>query len=193
MNTTTHTHRVCPWYVGYLLASPLRRLFENPERLAQPYVSPGMTVLEPGCGMGYFSLPLARLVGPNGRVVCVDLQQKMIDGLRRRARRAGVLDRIETVVCEADDLRVAAWTGRIDFALALHVVHEVPDPGGFLRQIHASLRPGGLFLVTEPKGHVTREQFGATVAAAEAAGFTRSASPPPAGRLAVVLSKANGR
>ncbi len=66
-------HGVCPWYLGYLLASPLRRLLENPERMLRPYVRPGMTVLEPGSGMGFFSLPLARLVGAEGRVVCVDL------------------------------------------------------------------------------------------------------------------------
>ena len=83
---------VCPWWLGPLLANPLRRLVQDPAAILAPHVREGMTVLEPGCGMGFFSLPLARLVGPGGRVVCVDLQRKMIEGLRRRAKRAGLLD-----------------------------------------------------------------------------------------------------
>jgi ubiquinone/menaquinone biosynthesis C-methylase UbiE len=166
-------HGVCPWYLGYLLASPLRRLLENPDVILRPLVRPGMTVLEPGCGMGFFSLPLARLVGADGRVVCVDLQRRMLDGLTRRARKAGVLDRVETAVCSSDDLGIGGWAGRIDLALVIHVIHEVPDADRFLRQIHAALRPGGTLVIIEPKGHVTPAQFEGTLALAEAAGFSR--------------------
>jgi ubiquinone/menaquinone biosynthesis C-methylase UbiE len=132
-----------------------------------------MTVLEPGGGMGFFSLPLARLVGAEGRVVCVDLQPRMVDGLRRRARKAGLLDRLETAVCSAEDLGIGKWEGRIDLALVIHVIHEVPDPDRFLRQIHAALRPGGRLVVIEPKGHVRPAQFGKTLALAETVGFRR--------------------
>ncbi|MBP1636751.1 MAG: Methyltransferase type 11, partial [Acidobacteria bacterium] len=112
--------------LGYVLASPIRRLIEPPERLLASVVKPGMTVVEPGCGMGYFSLPLARLVGLPGKVVCVDLQERMIGGLLRRARRAGLADRIVARVCSADDLGLAAFSGSADLALAIHMVHEVP-------------------------------------------------------------------
>ena len=125
----TPAPHVCPWWLGYLLASPLRRLAENPERILAPWVRPGMTVLEPGCGMGYFSLPLARTVGPNGRVICVDLQQKMIDGLARRARKAGLLDRLALSVCGSDELGLGDWRGRVDLAVAIHVIHEVLGSG----------------------------------------------------------------
>jgi len=70
------SHTVCPWWLGYVLASPLRRLFLDPVKLLSPYVQAGMTVLEPGPGMGFFTLELARLVGPAGRVVAVDIQPK---------------------------------------------------------------------------------------------------------------------
>jgi ubiquinone/menaquinone biosynthesis C-methylase UbiE len=171
--TSSCPHGVCPWYLGYLLASPVRRLLESPEKMLRPYVRPGMTVLEPGSGMGFFSLPLARLVGAEGRVVCVDLQRRMIDGLRRRARKAGLLDRVETAVCSSDDLGTGRWTGRIDLALVIHVIHEVPDPDRFLRQIYAALRPGGRLVIIEPKGHVTPAQFEETLALAETVGFSR--------------------
>ena len=71
-------HRVCPWWLGYLLASPLRRLMQDPVKVVAPYVREGMTVLEPGPGMGFFTLELARLVGPSGRVVAVDIQPRML-------------------------------------------------------------------------------------------------------------------
>jgi ubiquinone/menaquinone biosynthesis C-methylase UbiE len=182
-------HRLCPWYLGYFLVSPVRRLVEHPERLLRPLVRPGMTVLEPGCGMGYFSLPLARMVGPAGRVVCVDLQEKMITRLRRRAEKAGLLDRIETVVCGAEDLGTAAWAGRVDLALAIHVVHEVPDAGAFFRQIYDALGPGGTLLVIEPRGHVNAAQFDATIATAEDAGFARAPEAEAPGGLRIVLRK----
>jgi ubiquinone/menaquinone biosynthesis C-methylase UbiE len=181
-------HSVCPWYLGYLLASPMRRLFENPEKMLSPLVRPGMTVLEPGCGMGFFTLPLARLVGTGGRIVCVDLQPKMIDALKRRARKAGLSDRIEAAVCEPDDLGLSCWEGRIDLALAIHMVHELPDVPGFLGQLHRALRPGGRLLILEPKGHVRPEQLEATVAVAEALGFSRGPAPGLEHRLAVVLT-----
>ena len=71
-----------------------------------------MVVLEPGCGMGFFTLELARRVGKPGRVVAVDLQPKMLDGLRRRAKRAGLLDRLDIRRTEVDTLGVADLRSR---------------------------------------------------------------------------------
>jgi ubiquinone/menaquinone biosynthesis C-methylase UbiE len=163
---------VCPWWVGYLLVTPLRRLFENPTKILGPHVKPGMTVLEPGCGMGFFSLDLARMVGPNGRVVCADIQEKMIARLLRRARKAGLADRIETSVCTANDLNLDHWLGSVDLATAIHMLHEVPDPQAFLTQVHDLLKPGGRLLILEPKGHVTAEAFETTLALARRSGYT---------------------
>ena len=67
-------HHVCPWWIGYLIASHLRKLGENPDTILGPLVEPGMTVVDVGCAMGFFSLPLARMVGESGRVLCVDVQ-----------------------------------------------------------------------------------------------------------------------
>lgn len=197
---TTHTevnrsgpaavHSVCPSWLGPLLANPVRRLYEKPERILGPFVQPGMTALEPGCGMGFFSIPLARLVGPSGRVICVDVQQKMLDGLGRRARRADVLDRIETIVAGGNDLHVDAWAGKIDVAFAIHVVHELPDAAAFFTQLQRALRTGGTLVISEPKGHVSEAGFAATLALAESAGFVRSARPVATRSLGAVLTKA---
>ena len=151
-----------------------------------------MTVLEPGCGMGWFSLPLARMVGPSGKVVCADVQPEMIEGLRRRALGAGLLDRIETVVCSPSDLGVGAWDGRVDLAVALLMLHEVPDVEGFLRQVHAALRPGGALLVVEPRGHVSREDFETSLATAARAGFLAQDQTARRPRLSAILRKTGG-
>ena len=184
-----HAHDVCPWWLGYLLVSPLRRLIEPPERLLGPYVRPGMTVVEPGCGMGYFSLPIARLVGPGGRLVCVDQQQKMIAGLLRRARRAGLADRIVVSPCTPESLGLGALAGSADLAVAIHMVHEVPDAGRLLAELHAVLKPGGLLLIVEPPLHVTPPAFEETLATADAAGFERTDRWPRSRRPGAILRK----
>ena len=85
---------VCPWWLCPTFDNPLRRLIHNPDRILAGLVRAGETALDIGCGMGYFSIPLARLVGPGGKVICVDLQEQMLAGVRRRAERSGVADRI---------------------------------------------------------------------------------------------------
>lgn len=183
------THHVCPWWIGYLLASPIRRLVEPPERLLGPYAKPGMTIVEPGCGMGFFSLPMARLVGSAGRVVCVDLQQKMLDGLARRARRAGVADRITTRLCSPSDLSLRDLSGCADLVVAIHMVHEVPDRARLLRQFSDVLKPGGTCLVVEPLGHVSADDFSTTLALAAEAGLRNTGGIPTGRRLTAVLVK----
>ena len=163
---------VCPWWVGYLLVSPLRRLFQKPEALLAPYVEEGMTVMDVGCAMGFFSLPLAERVGTGGRVVCVDLQERMIRSLRKRAARAGLENRIEMRVCSTESLGTGDLEGAVDFALAFAVVHEVPEQARLLAEIYGALRVGGRFLLAEPAGHVSDKSFAESIAAAEAAGLS---------------------
>jgi ubiquinone/menaquinone biosynthesis C-methylase UbiE len=178
---------VCPWWGGYFIDNPLRRLLHNPEKIVGPYIRPGMTVMDVGCGMGLFSIVMAKLVGDHGRVIAVDLQQKMLDVLRRRAEKVGVADRIQLHKCEQDRLGVDA---QADFTLALMMVHEVPDQRRLLGEIHGCLKPGGKLLVAEPKIHVPGQAFQQTVAEAEALGFRVAEQPPVRWCRAVVLEKA---
>ncbi len=97
---------ICPHWLGYFLINPFRKLFENPDKLLGQFVREGMIVLEPGCGMGFFTLPLARMVGPKGRVVVVEVQKKMLSVLSRRAEKTGLLDRIELRHITAEGLGV---------------------------------------------------------------------------------------
>jgi SAM-dependent methyltransferase len=182
-------HGVCPWWVGYFLASPLRRLLLDPNRLLSPYVHTGMTVLEPGPGMGFFTLELARLVGPTGRAVAVDIQPRMIEGLRRRARKARLLDRIDVRLGQPASMAVDDLHGTIDFAFAFAVVHEMPAPAPFFVEAARALRPGASLLLVEPVGHVDDAEFGAQLAAAAQAGLSVASCPPLRGSRTALLSK----
>ena len=184
------SNHICPWWMGYVLACPLRRLLQDPEKIFGPYIKPGMTVLDVGCGMGFLSLTLARQVGPEGRVVAMDLQPKMIDVLRRRATKQGLSDRIDARICEKESLPARDLSAKIDFALALYMVHEVPDSAGLLAQIHAMVAPEGKFLLVEPKGHVSAGQFKETEAEAQKAGFKLVDRPDIKRSLALLMEKA---
>ena len=102
----SHQHQVCPWWFGYLLLGPIRRLRHDPSAILAPYLHKGMTVLEPGPGMGFFTLELARRVGRTGRVIAIDVQPKMIERLKRRAANAHLADRIDARVTRADSMQL---------------------------------------------------------------------------------------
>jgi ubiquinone/menaquinone biosynthesis C-methylase UbiE len=186
------TH-VCPWWVGYLLASPLRRLWESPGRLLGEHVRGGMTVLEVGPAMGFFTIPAARMVGPGGRVVAVDVQERMIGTLRRRVERAGLSGRVECRVCDIGSLGVDDLEGKVDLVLLIHVVHEIPDRAGLFDQVRRALAPGGSVLVVEPAAHVEHDEFLASIEAARGAGLEVTRRPRLARRHAAVCQPMGGR
>jgi SAM-dependent methyltransferase len=163
--------RVCPWWLGYLLASPLRRLWHNPTEILASYVRPGMTVLEPGPGMGFFTLEMARLVGRTGRVVVVDIQPKMLASLKRRTAKQGLLERVDIRLVGPDSLGIPDLAGQVDFALAFALVHEIPDPAKFFREVSHTLKPGAVLLLAEPTGHLRPGQFDEEVQLAAQAGI----------------------
>jgi ubiquinone/menaquinone biosynthesis C-methylase UbiE len=148
-----------------------------------------MTVLDVGPGMGYFTLPLAKFVGPSGRVIAVDLQEKMLSALQRRAKRAGLAERIECRLASEKSLNLADLAGRINFALAYYVVHEVPDAERFFSEITRALTPGGRLLVVEPPAHVSRADFAKSLALARKNGLSPVGSAPLGRKLSALLEK----
>jgi ubiquinone/menaquinone biosynthesis C-methylase UbiE len=137
---------ICPWWGGYFIDNWIRRLLHNPAKIIGPYVKTGMTVMDVSCGMGMFSLAMARMVGDEGRVIAVDLQHKMLDVLRKRAEKVGVAGRIRFHKCEQDHLNI---NEPVDFALAMLMIHEVPDQQRLLNEIHDCLKPGGRLLIAD--------------------------------------------
>ena len=183
-------HRVCPWWIGYILASPVRKLLHNPCRILAPYVKEGMTVLDFGSAMGFFSIPLAQMVGPAGKVICIDLQAKMIARLKKRAQKAGVAARMETRLCTQDSLGLEPLAGTIDFALLFAVVHEVPARESLFAGLASALKARANLLVAEPRGHVSAEDFARTLSVAKAQGFVEAGTPQIARSHSALLGRA---
>jgi len=182
--------RVCPVWIGYFLVSAIRRMMHNPRAILAPYVREGMTVLDFGSAMGFFSVPLARMVGPSGKVICVDMQEGMLKRLEKRARKAGMASRMEIRLSQQTSLGLEEYAGKIDFALAFAAVHEVPDHPRLFHELAALLTPTGGLLVAEPKGHVKEGQFARTVSTAEQQGFRVVDRPRIHRSRAVLLKKA---
>jgi len=189
MQNLESSHRVCPWWVGYLLASPIRRLLQQPATILSPYVRPGMTVLEPGPGMGFFTVEMARLAGSSGRVIAVDIQPRMLDGLRRRAEKAGLLERVDARLADARSMGLWDLAGQADFTLAFAVVHEMPDAAAFFREAAAASKPGARLLLVEPAGHVAAPMFETELRAAHDAGFVLLDRPSLRRSRAALLEK----
>ncbi len=190
-NTAKELHtdaqeRPCPWYLCFTFDNIFRRLFQNPERILKPYVKPGYTVLDVGPGMGYFTIPMAKMVGDKGKVVAADLQKQMLEGIARRARRAGIQGRIQLHQTGADKIGV---TEPIDFCLAFWMVHEVPDRARFLNEIAGLLKTDGQFLIVEPRLHVAGIDFKRTLDLAGRAGLKAVGSPRVFMSYTVLLKK----
>lgn len=164
----------CPWWLGYSFDNPLRRLIHDPAEIFDGLVEQDQTVVDIGCGLGFFTLALAEIVGPNGRVVAIDIQEQMLRRARARARRGGLDGRVDFRLCEPDSLGLRE---SVDFVLAFWMAHEVSGPGRFFAEIRSALRPAGRLLVAEPKVHVPDARFNRVVAAAQAAGFEIVARP----------------
>ncbi len=163
---------VCPWWMGYMLLIPIRKLSHNPKKLLNPYLKPGMNVIDYGSAMGYFSLPMAKMVGSSGKVYCFDIQQKMLENLEQRAEKAGVKNMIEAKLISEKQSDFDGMEESADFALLFFVAHEVPDREKLFNNLHRMLKPQSLLYFAEPAGHVKKEAFEQSVALARKAGFT---------------------
>jgi ubiquinone/menaquinone biosynthesis C-methylase UbiE len=177
---------VCPAEHSRWLTTPIRKLFNNPRRILRGLVNEGDVAIDLGCGPGFFTLPLAEMVGQTGSVIAVDVQQEMLDRLRARAEKAGLASRIQFHHSGAEG---PGTLGPADFALAFWMLHEVRDKPAFLRQVHASLKAGGTLLLVEPSGHVSKSRFAATVELVQAAGFSPVARPRTGFSRAALFSR----
>jgi ubiquinone/menaquinone biosynthesis C-methylase UbiE len=168
-------NRVCPVEFAGSLDSTIRRWLQNPQKIVGPYVKAGMVVLDVGCGPGFFSIEMAKMVGPNGKVISADLQQGMIDKLASKIKGTSAEKRIALVKCDKNAINVSET---VDFILTFYMVHEVPDKDAFFRQLHDVLKVEGRYLIVEPKlFHVSKAEFLATIQRAEKNGFRANPGP----------------
>jgi ubiquinone/menaquinone biosynthesis C-methylase UbiE len=161
-------NRVCPVELAGSLDNRIRRWFQNPRKILSPYLQEGMKALDFGCGPGFFTIDMAQLVGHSGRVIAADLQQGMLDRLKRKIRGTELEERITLHKTDADKIGLS---GEFDFILAFYMLHEIPDQEIFFNEAANLLNPGGQMLIVEPPFHVSGSAFQGTLGKAEKAGF----------------------
>ncbi len=186
LNDILFPDHVCPWWVIYLFDNPFRRIFHQPEKMLAPYISDKMTVLDIGCGIGYFSIPMGRLVGDKGKVISIDVQKKMLNGVKRRALKAGLEHRIQMHLCESHKLGIKTVG---DFILTFWMAHEVTDIENFMAEVFSLLKVGGKYLLVEPLLHVPKQKFSSISNTAIQAGFKILSHPNIALSRALLFEK----
>ena len=183
--TLNESPHICPHRLALFLDNRIRRLFQNPNKILGEYIRENDTVIDMGCGPGFFTIDMAKMVGPGGRVIAVDLQSKMLERVRRKAGRHGVADRIAYHQCGE---RYIGLKEHADFILAYYMIHETPNPVFFLNEAQALLKEGGRMLVVEPKFHVSKNEFEDFVDSAENAGLKVEIFPSQKGGRSVLFA-----
>jgi ubiquinone/menaquinone biosynthesis C-methylase UbiE len=181
------TARVCSWQHARFLDNWIRRLIHNPEKIVSKYIEKGQTVLDLGSGPGMFSLAMAEMVGEEGKVISVDIQEEMLQILRRKSEEAGLDSRIFLHKSRPDGIGLRE---KVDFALAFYMVHEVPDKAGFLSEVATLVKPQGRLLIVEPKLHVSKSSFEETAEVAVSNGLRLISRPKVHFSRAVLLERA---
>ncbi len=159
-----------PHQVAKVLDHPLRQRYRDVgETLGLFGIGAGMTVLDLGCGTGLFTIPAARMVGENGRVHAIDIQQPLLEETRKRAIEAGIAERCTFQHAGAYELGLE--TQSIDVALLIATLGEIPDKLHAMLELYRVIRPGGRVCVSEELPDPAYLPSSAVRQYAEAAGF----------------------
>ena len=171
---------VCPVEVAGTLDNKVRRWLQNPQKILGPYIDEGMTVLDVGCGPGFFSIDIAKLVGKSGRVIASDLQEGMLQKVRDKIHDTELEERITLHKCDKNRIGISE---NVDFVLVFYVLHEVPNQDELFNELKSVLKPNGQVLIVEPHFHVSKSAFSESIRKAISTGFSLVESPK------VLLSK----
>jgi ubiquinone/menaquinone biosynthesis C-methylase UbiE len=182
-------NHICHRWLCFTFDNWFRKLFQKPKEIVKDYIRKGDRVIDVGPGIGFFTLPIAEMVGDSGLVIAVDIQERMLAAIGHRAEQAGLQNRIKLHLGGVDSPDIG---GRADFILAFWMVHEVSEKKQFFKGLYSVLEDGGKFLMVEPKFHVTGRQFKAAVQTAVEARFKVISQPKISGSISVLFSKQGG-
>ena len=157
----------CPAWLSWMVDNPFS-MRRTSATLGHLRLSPGQNVLDAGCGPGRLTIPIAKVVGPEGIVLAVDIQSNMLRRTKAKAARASA-DNIEFLQAALGEGQLPK--SRFDRAILSTVLGEIPDRPKALREIYGSLKPGGFLLVNEVMGDPHYQSLAKVKALAEAAGF----------------------
>ena len=148
--------RTCPVELAGGLDNSVRKFLQNPQKLLKPFISKGMTVLDLGCGPGFFSIEIAKMLLDSGKVIAADLQVGMLEKISKKIKGTELERRIEIHKCE--DTKVGV-TENVDFVLAFYMIHEVANQELLFGELKSILKSDGKIYIIEPKLHVSKKSF----------------------------------
>ncbi|HPB25341.1 MAG TPA: class I SAM-dependent methyltransferase [Bacteroidales bacterium] len=160
--------KVCPVEIAGMLDNSFRRLFQNPGKIIAPHVSKGMTVLDLGCGPGFFSIEIAKKLHDSGKVIAADIQEGMLEKVRKKIKGTDIEYCIEIHKCKDDTIGI---TQKVDLIFAFWVIHEMPELDRQFEELISILKPGGKIYIIEPKFHVSKKAFEDMIAKLKNFGF----------------------
>ena len=176
---------VCPMRVAGLLDSKFRKLFHNPNSILKPFIKKNMTVLDIGCGPGVFSIEIAKLLDGTGKVISVDMQEGMLEIIRKKIRGTAYEKSVVLHKCTQDSLNLKE---KIDFVLLFYVVHEVPDKERLFGEILPQINKNGLIMIVEP-GLIFKNEFNRIIDHIKEKGFEEHEKPKIKLSKGIVLRK----
>jgi len=155
----------------------------------ESHIKEGMTVLDLGCGPGFFTIEMGEMVGKSGRVIASDLQEGMLQKVRDKIQGTEAEEIIKLYKCEEDKIGISE---NVDFILAFYMVHEASRQEELFKEMQSILKQNGQVLIIEPKlFHVSRKAFEETIKKAENSGLELIDNPKVFLSRAVVFKKAN--
>ena len=160
----------CPSWLYRMveMENPLAKNSQAKTILAGLGVAEGMTVLDAGCGPGRVTLPLAKAVGADGKVIAVDLQQGMLDVVQRKAQQEN-FTMIEFAKLPLGEGKLPAY--QADRAVMAAVLGEIPQQAAALQEVFAALKPGGVLAIAETIFDPHYQRKAHVLDLAQAAGF----------------------
>ncbi len=163
-----NNHRICPVEKAGGLDNSIRRYLQNPRKILKPYIGKGMTILDLGCGPGFFSIEIARLLNDTGKVIAADLQEGMLEKVSNKIKGTELEQRIELHKCNGNETGISE---NVDFVLCFYMIHEVSNQENLFSELKSILKPDGKVLIIEPKFHVTKGSFEKMIRSLNNTGF----------------------
>ena len=164
-HTNTHLHSV---EKSGGLESRLRLLLQNPGRILKGYIHPGMTVLDLGCGTGYFTLEIAKLLEKKGKVIAADVQKGMLEVLKQKLENSELQKQIQIHNNQESTLNL---TEKVDFIFAFYAFHEMKYLDSIINELQKIITPETKIFISEQKFHVSKYTFNTIVQKMENIGF----------------------